>query len=159
MMSMRDYLQQLIALQTSGIQVVTLMDGTIALPQDEPVYTGKRFEQRGIRTVVQPDMDVMTMLSPDVLEMDGLWERHTAVVHEKLSIIYKTQRWIERSWLFGMPIPLVWLLYNYLHVGLLNMWSHIVESILITAVLYLSKKLIANTAISLLTRYIRKQLR
>ncbi len=157
MISMQHRLRQLVALQTGGLQVVTLLDGTTVVPENAPIYTGKRFEQKGIRTVVQPDIDVVTMLSPEVFEVDGLWEQHTAVVEEKLSIIYTLQQWIQQSWLAGLLFPIGWLFYNYIQVGFPDVWLYALESIVIAGIIYLSKQWIARGVTWLVGRYLRAQ--
>ncbi len=154
MISVQDRLRQLVALQTGGLLVVTLVNGTTITPENAPHYTGR---QKGIRTVVQPDMDVMTMLSPEVLEIDGLWERHTAVVEEKLSIITTLQQWIQQSWLIGMLFPAIWLFYNSIRVGFPDVWIYALESVVIAGILYLSKRWIARGVMWLVSRYLRAQ--
>ena len=158
MIAIRRSMRQLADLQTGGLQIVTLLDGTMPVPQNTTPYTGKQFEMKGIRTVVQPDMDVMTMVTPEVFGVDGLWEQHTAVVEQKLSIIYKLQRWIQQSWILLMIFPSIWLLYNYICVGFPDVWISALQSLAITGIIYLSKGLIARVMSWAIGRYIRAQL-
>jgi len=158
MIAIRQSIRQLAALQMGGLQVITLLDGTTVIPQNETPYIGKQFEAKGIRTVIQPDMDVMTMLSPEVFAMDSLWEQHTAIVEQKLSIIYKLQRWIQQGWILLMIFPISWLLYNYIRVGFPNAWRSALESLALTAIIYLFKRFIARGISWIIGRYLHSQL-
>ena len=151
-------IRQLVALQMGGLQVVTLLDGTTIIPENETAYTGKQFEIKGIRTVVQPDMDVMVMLSPEVLAVDGLWEQHTAVVEQKLSIIYKLQRWIQRSWIILMVFPVSYFIFSYVRIGFPAAWISALESLALSGILYLSRRLISRGVSWTIGRYLHAQL-
>ncbi len=160
MIAIRQSLRQWVALQTGGLQVVTLLDGTTTtgVPVEEASYTGKHFNQKGIRTVVQPDMDVMIMVSPEVFAIDGLWEQHTAVVQQKLSIIYKLSQWIQQSWLVILLLPTIWLFYNYLRVGFPDVWMAAGQSLLVSGIIYLSRRFIVRGFSWVIGRYLRRQL-
>ena len=158
MIAIQQSIRQLATLQTGGLQIITRLDGTTVAPQNETPYTGKQFEAKGIRTVIQPDMDVMTMLSPEVFAVDGLWEQHTAVVEQKLSIIYKLQRWIQQGWVLLIIFPISWLLYNYIRVGFPDVWRSALESLALAAIIFLFKKLIARGLSWTIGRYLRSQL-
>ena len=153
--SMRD----LVELVTGGLQITTGLDGRpLLLPAQTAPYTGKQFNAKGIRTVIQPDMDVMTVLSPEVLAIEGLWEKHTAVIEQKLAIIYTLQRWVQRSWAFFLLFPSIWIIYGYFHIGFPDVWRHALESAVITALIYLSKRWIARGFSWAIGRYLRTQL-
>lgn len=158
MSNMQRSMRELVALQTSGLQVITLLDGTTVIPENETLYTGKQFDYKGIRTVIQPDMDVMTMVSPEVFTIDGLWEQHTVVVEQKLSIIYTLQRWIQQSWLLFMIIPASLFLYDAFTIDFPYAWFVLLRSGLVAFVLYLSRRWIKRGTAWAIGRYLRAQL-
>ncbi|MDQ3186835.1 MAG: hypothetical protein M3Q16_10365 [Pseudomonadota bacterium] len=95
-----------------GLQVVTLIaepEGDTAVsspPSPSPVYQGKIYDRRGIRTTIQFDLDYITTLSPEVLGMRELWERHTDVLQKKLIILQRIRYWVRRSWLLFLLYPI-----------------------------------------------------
>lgn len=158
MINMRQSMRQLAALQVGGLQVITLLDGTTVIPESETTYLGKRFDDKGIRTVIQPDMDVMTMVSPEAFVIDGLWEQHTAVIEHKLSIIYTLQRWIQQSWRLFMIIPSSLFLYDLFTVEFPDTWFVLMRSGIIAFIVYLSRRWIKHGTSWAIRRYLRAQL-
>jgi len=92
-----------------GLQVVTLvpeLDGDAAVSSPSLTYQGKIYDQRGIRTTIQFDSDYVTTLSPEVLTMPELWQRHTAVLQAKLTILQRMRFWVRQSWLLFLLYPI-----------------------------------------------------
>ena len=159
MSTIQQSIRDISELMTGGLQITTGLNGrSLPTPEQNTPYTGKQFEAKGIRTVIQPDMDVMTMLSPEVLGMDGLWEQHTAVVEQKLDSIRKVQQWIQQSWMLFMLIPISSILYDYIHVGFPDMWIHALKNLVIAGIIYLLKGWIARGLSWAGGRYLRAQL-
>ncbi len=114
-----------------GLQVVTLMPelevGTavFSLP---PAYQGKIYDQRGIRTTIQFDSDYVTTMSPEVLAMPELWQRHTDVLQEKLSILKKMQFWVGQSWLLFLIYPVYMVISALMTDGFPGEWLSLTSS-------------------------------
>ena len=145
MSTIQQSIRDLSALMTGGLQIITGLDGRpLTVPEQNSPYTGKQFETKGIRTIIQPDMDVMTMLSPEVFGVDGLWEQHTAVVDQKLSIIYKAQRWLQQSWMLFMLIPASLFIYDYNQIDFSDVWVYALKNLIIAGIIYLLKGWIAR---------------
>ncbi len=159
MSTVRQSIRDISELMTGGLQITTGINGrSLSIPIQNTPYTGKQFEAKGIRTIIQPDMDMMTMLSPEVLGVDGLWETHTAVVEQKLDSIRNVQQWIQQSWMLLMLIPISVLIYDYIHVGFPDVWIHALKSFIIAGIIYLSKGLITRMLSWAGGRYLRAQL-
>jgi hypothetical protein len=92
-----------------GLQVVTLivdLEGDTAVPTPYTPYQGKIYDRRGIRTTIQFDSDYVTVMSPEVLAMPELWQRHTAVLRAKLTVLQRMRFWGRQSWLLLLLYPL-----------------------------------------------------
>lgn len=92
-----------------GLQVVTLVaesEGDMTVSSTSSAYQGKIYDRRGIRTTVQFDSDYVTTLSPEVLAMPELWNRHAAVLQKKLIILQRLRVWVKRSWFLFLLVPL-----------------------------------------------------
>ena len=159
MSTIQQSIRDISELMTGGLQITTGLNGrSLPPPKQSTPYTGKQFEAKGIRTVIQPDMDVMTMLSPEVLGMDGLWEQHMAVVEQKLDSIRNLQQWVQQSWVLLMVFPTAWLLFNYIRVGFPDVLVSALQSAALAGIIYLSKRFIAQVLSWAVGRYLRAQL-
>ncbi len=108
-----------------GLQVVTLipeLEGGAAVFSLSSTYQGKIYDQRGIRTTIQFDSDYITTISPEVLAMPELWQRHTDVLREKLSILKKTQFWVGKSWLLFLIYPVYTVIFALMTEGFPGEW-------------------------------------
>lgn len=121
-----------------GSQVVTLVadsENITALSTPSSAYQGKNYDRRGIRTTIQFDSDYVTILSPEVLAMPDLWQRHTDALQAKLSILQRMHLLIEKSlFVFFILAPIIYMLISYLTGGFPGEWLALIGSGLAVAI-------------------------
>lgn len=144
-MGMRRDLHDLVEMfSEGGLQVVTLMadlEGDTAVPTP---YQGKTYDQRGIRTTIQFDSDYVTVLSPEVLAMPELWQRHTAVIQAKLTVLQRVRFWGRQSWLLFLLYPLYTFISTLVSGGFPEEWLSLTINILGGVIVVLARNWIVR---------------
>lgn len=130
-----------------GLQVVTLTAeraGDTAVPIPSSAYQGKIYDQRGIRTIIQFDSDYVTTFSPEVLVMPELWQRHTAVVQDKLTVLQRMRFWGRQSWLLFLLYPIYTFISALMTGGFPEEWLSLTISALWGVIIVLARKWIVR---------------
>lgn len=78
-----------------------------------------------IRTVIQPDADVIMYVSEEVCSRPDIWGQHDEKVRDKVDSIRRLRRDAKWIWIFG---PLLFLS-GYLGPGLEHIWWFVLVSI------------------------------
>jgi hypothetical protein len=104
-MGLRGDFKDLVKIVTDGgLEVVTEMTATGPKGNTSTITTAdekketreerktyKIHDRAGIRTTIQLDADYVTIISREVLTMPELWERHTEILKEKLSVLERVR--------------------------------------------------------------------
>ena len=67
---------------------------TVCTPEDQIL----------VRSVIQPDADIITWVSPDVLKDPSIWDTHLRQVRAKFNFARRLRMVIRNSW-FVTPLP------------------------------------------------------
>lgn len=98
-----------------GLAIVTPLSGestAATAPLLDKEYKGKSEADKGVRTVIQLDADMVTLISEDVLINPEVWQRHTLAVNGKLAVLGTLRTWARRSWVVFLTIPLILATYS-----------------------------------------------
>lgn len=144
-MSMWRDLQDVVEMfSEGGLQVLTLtaeMEGDTAVSTS---YQGKTYDRRGIRTTIQFDSDYVTTFSPEVLAMPQLWQRHTAVIQAKLTVLQRVRFWGRQSWLLFLLYPIYTFISALMTGGFPEEWLALTSSTLGGIIVVLARKWIVR---------------
>lgn len=166
-MSLRQDIGELIEMYSAGGMIVlTAGDGTTrsaTAPTLDETYDGKVSDQPGIRTTIQLDMNVITLVSADLANRADVWQRHATAVDARLALIERVQQWARQSWLLFLALPLFWLGSDLMDRQLDT--RSLLASAALSGLLYLGRNLIRKvlarivwpSLIKLLARLLKKR--
>ena len=142
-MSLRSDLNNLVEMYSAGgLQVVTLLneeDGTTAVSNANRPYDGRTRNQKGVRSIIQPDGDMVTVISPEVLIKPKVWQRHTKTINDKLAVLDKIKQWARQSWVLFLIIPIAWTGYDIVAKGFSEVGFAWLGPIVLSIIIVLAK--------------------
>lgn len=98
----------------------------------------------GIRTSIQLDGDIVTILTPQMIQQNNLWQQHLNVIESKMLLFARLQNWIRTG--SGLFFFLIWLGF----IGattqpneFFNRWFVVVTNTIVGFILYQVWRIIA----------------
>lgn len=137
-----------------GLAIVTPLSGeskTAAAPVLDEKYEGKEASEEGVRTILQIDSDMVTIMSEDVLENPDVWLRHTQAVNRKLAVLGRLPIWLRRSWILFLPFSLAPLLVSARYEEIDNLFAWALSGLLATSI-GLARKRLMGVVLPLVAR-------
>jgi hypothetical protein len=169
-MSIRSDLNDLVEMYSAGgLQVVTLLngeDGTTTESDTNRPYNGKIHDLKGVRSIIQPDGDLVTVISREVLIRPKVWQRHTETIDDKLAVLDKLKQWARQSWVLFLIIPIAWAIYDVKAKGFPEVGFAWLGPIILSLIIALAKKqllqilqvLVLPLIMRIVMRYIHRRL-
>jgi hypothetical protein len=169
-MSLRSDLNDLVEIYSAGgLQVVTLLsgeDGTTTESGTNRPYDGKSYDQKGMRSIIQPDGDLVTVISPEVLTKPQVWQLHTETIDEKLAVLERLKQWARQSWVLFLIIPITWFGYNmmtkgFVEIGIAWLGPAIISILIVLAkdkFLHILQILVFPLIMRIVMRYLKHRL-